>query len=274
MPKRPEHAIDPKRLDHLFSRTIDATPVHFVRPVDTDRPSWAAYQHHQYLGTLHAQPDSDSWWHVQSTRERHTHLDDAVRALRRPATWPSERERVRQWVNALLADPRLLVLDVQTTSLATAWAVQIGMTDRHGNTLFDEIINPLADITPAAAALHGITPEHAATAPTFSALLPTITHIVRGRRCLAYNLDFDRGVLERELRRHHHSDAQAQQWLRTCSWEDAMAPCATWTGLWAAHRHAYRYQPLRGPYNAVANCRTLLTTLRQIGSQNRLPSPR
>jgi hypothetical protein len=51
----PQHDPDPRRLDDLFSRTIDASPVRFVRPCDTDRPAWAAYENARYLGTLHAQ---------------------------------------------------------------------------------------------------------------------------------------------------------------------------------------------------------------------------
>ncbi len=47
-------------------------------------------------------------------------------------------------------------------------------------------------------------------------------------------------------------------------WVDAMRPYATWKGLWSACRHSYRYQPLGSSYEAVTNCRLLLTTLEQV----------
>ncbi|MGW5852742.1 hypothetical protein ACWFQ8_33355 [Streptomyces sp. NPDC055254] len=38
--------------------------------------------------------------------------------------------------------------------------------------------------------------------------------------------DFDRGVFERELVRHHGDTAAAGQWLGRVRWEDAMVPYA------------------------------------------------
>ncbi|MEU9157802.1 3'-5' exonuclease [Streptomyces sp. NPDC048417] len=243
---------------------MDASPVHFVRPLDTNRPTWVAYEGGQYLGTVHAQFDTGRHWHVQSLREQHLHLDDAVRALRRPATWPDDQERVRRWAHSVLGDHHLVVLDVQTTALNNPWAVQIGLTDRHGNVLFNEHLNPLADIAPEAAALHGITADQAAAAPPFGTFVPRLSRLLRGHRCLSYNAPFDSGVLKRELLRHLRSTTRACSWLDQCTWVDAMRPYAAWKGLWSAHRRDYRYQPLGGSYEAVTNCRILLATLERI----------
>ncbi|MFJ6898192.1 3'-5' exonuclease [Streptomyces hokutonensis] len=252
------------RLEHLFTRTVDARAVNFVRPGDTDRPTWAAYDETHYLGTVHAQFDDGRHWHVQSLREQHRHLDDAIRALRRPASWQAEHERVRRWASSILTDPRLIVLDVQTTNLTDPWAVQIGLTDRHGNALFNERLNPLADIAPTATSLHGITQQQAATAPPFGAFVPLLAQLLWSRRCLTYNAGFDRRVLERELRRYFHSATRSRAWLGQCTWAEAMRPYAAWKGLWSACRNAYRYQPLGSTYEAVTNCQRLLTTLEQI----------
>jgi hypothetical protein len=119
--------------DHWLEYLVDGTSVQLVRPSDTDRPFWAAYEETRYLGTVtvHGQFDLDGRWHVQPLNERHLSLDDAVRALRR------SRPRTRPTVGCgILRDPHLLAPDVQTTALHTAWAVQIGATDRDGNTLF------------------------------------------------------------------------------------------------------------------------------------------
>ncbi|MFG2794020.1 exonuclease domain-containing protein [Streptomyces sp. NPDC048419] len=254
----------PLHPSHLFTRTVDARAAHFVRPGDTDRPTWAVYEDTCYLGTVHAQFDSGRHWHVQSLKEQHLRLDDAVRALRRPATWPADHERVGRWARNVLADPRLVVLDVQTTTLTEPWAVQIGLTDRHGNVLFNEHLNPLADVAPAATALHGITQQRAAAAPPFAAFVPHLAQLMHGRRCLTYNAAFDRRVLERELHRYFRCTTRARAWLGKSTWADAMGPYATWKGLWSARHRSYRCQPLGSSYEAVTNCRLLLTTLEQV----------
>ncbi|MER7983416.1 3'-5' exonuclease [Streptomyces sp. NPDC095817] len=257
----------PPNLDHLFTHYVDARAADFVRPADTERPTWAIYQEARYLGTVHAQiSDVERHWHVQSLREQYRALDDAVRALRRPAaTWKADRARARSWAHRVLNDPHLIVLDTQTTSLADPWAVQIALTDSRGRVLFNEHLNPRADITPAATALHGITQQEAVTAPLFSQFVPHLAQLLHGRRCLTYNAAFDYNVLERELHRHFHNAAQARMWLARSTWVDAMRPYAAWKGLWSARRNGYRLQRLGSSYDAATNCRLLLTALEQVG---------
>ncbi|OEJ20948.1 3'-5' exonuclease [Streptomyces subrutilus] len=205
--------IDPTKLDDLFTREIDEQEVRFVRPGDTDRPDWCAYEGDRFLGMLYAESATgETLWRLGSTTEKHQHLDDAVRALRRPSSWPSERAQVSNWARRLLGDPSLVAVDIETTGLGEAWAVQIAATDRSGRVIFNELVNPLAEIDPEAVAIHKITPDRAATAATFGTLLPALTEALQGRTCVAYKVDFDRGCLERELRRHYGSQAPAEQW--------------------------------------------------------------
>ncbi|MFP8959023.1 exonuclease domain-containing protein [Streptomyces nanhaiensis] len=248
----------------VFSRLIDGRPVCFVRPHDTARPTWVAYEQQRCLGTLHARTDLDGLWHVQTLGERHALLDDAVRALRRPPAWPHERDRARRWAREVLADPDLLVVDIQTTGLHNPWAVQIGAVDGTGTVLIDELVDPQADIEAAAGALHGLTAAHLRGAPVFGALLPRLTPVFSGRRCVAYNASFDRAVLERELLRHHASRTPVRAWLGRCRWEDAMGPASVAKGLWSAEHGTYRNQRLGGRYDAAAKCRALLENLRQV----------
>lgn len=255
----------PDNTDHIFVRVIDEVPVRFVRPDDTELPTWVAYTPDEPLplGVVHAR-DTDGLWHVQSICERHHRLDDAVRALRRPQTWTREREQSRRWADQMLRDPDLVVFDVQTTGLGEAWAVQIAVLDRNQHVLLNEQLNPLAAITEEAAALHGITAKDVATAPTFDTLLPKLTQVLHGRRCLAYNLPFDQGVVERELRRHDPSPRFVQKWISASHWEDAIPPYAVWKGYWLANQRAYRYPRLSFAYEAVTNCHTLLAVLEEV----------
>ncbi|MFI9824399.1 3'-5' exonuclease [Streptomyces sp. NPDC052013] len=246
----------------LFVREVDELPVQFVKPADTDRPTWAVYQDGAYLGTVSGEHDGGrTTWRVQTTREVHRCLDDAVRALRRPASWPQEREQAARWAAALLANGSLLVVDVETTGRENPYAVQIAVVDRAGDVLFNEYVRPQAVIEPAAIAVHGITPQRVATAATFGQLLPRLAATLHGRAVVAYNAAFDRTVFERELRRHLGDACTARDWLGHIRWHDAMAPYAVWHGLWSAKRGTYRRQPLGGPHDAVADCHLLLDTL-------------
>lgn len=250
-----------------FGRMVDGLPVRLVRPSDTERPTWGVYQHERYLGTVHARPDGDGLWHVQSAAEQCRSLDDAVRMLRRPSCWSRQRQRVACWARAVLADPALLVIDVQTAGLgARAWAVQVAVLDGRGRTLVDELVDPGEPITVAASGLHGITGSHVARAPRFPDLLPELTGVVAGRRCVAYNARFDCGVLARELLRHHADVSAVRAWLAGSRWEDAMAPAAVAAGLWAVDRSQYRCQRLGGRYDAADKCRALLRCLHSLAS--------
>jgi DNA polymerase-3 subunit epsilon len=257
---------DPAGWDDLFVREVDGEPVNFVRPSDTDRPCWGVYggTGGTYLGTVDASRESGGLaWRTQGRGEVHARLDDVVRALRRPASWPRECGEVSRWAQRLLADETLLAVDVESTGLSEAYAVQIAATARDGSVLFDRLVRPLAEIEPGAVAVHGITPERVADAPTFADVLPELTALFVGRTVVAYKVEFDRGVLERELVRHG-GDTAARDWLARCRWEDAMVPWAVWQGLWSVKRGAYRNQPLGGPHEAVADCRQLLARLEEM----------
>jgi DNA polymerase III epsilon subunit-like protein len=258
---------DPALWEDLFTRDVDEQPVEFVRPADTEGPSWAAYEGGRYLGTLTAEFDFDGpMWRVQSTHEVHQDVDDAVRALRRPASWPSEREQVSCWARRLLADDALTAVDVETTGLRQSWAVQIAAVARDGTVLFSEYVNPRAEIEPGAIAVHGITPDRVVSAATFGELLPALATVLQGRTLVSYKAEFDRGCVERELTRHYGSADDAGRWLARCRWEDAMVPYAVWRGLWSVKRGTYRNQRLGGPHDAVADCRMLLQKLEHMGS--------
>jgi DNA polymerase-3 subunit epsilon len=41
-----------------LTRTLGTRVVHFVRPGDTDWPTWTVYEGTRYLGTVHAQFDT------------------------------------------------------------------------------------------------------------------------------------------------------------------------------------------------------------------------
>ncbi|WP_415953819.1 hypothetical protein [Streptomyces sp. KLOTTS4A1] len=49
---------DPAVWDDLFTRDIGQQSVQFVRPADTDRPTWSVYEAAVYRGTVAAEQDA------------------------------------------------------------------------------------------------------------------------------------------------------------------------------------------------------------------------
>ncbi|MET9427846.1 MULTISPECIES: 3'-5' exonuclease [unclassified Streptomyces] len=252
----------PQHLPHLFTRNIDTVPVHCVRPADTDLPTWAVYQHQHYLGTLHHHPSIG--WYVQHAREHHHHLNDAIRALRRPPTWPHTRARAADWAHRLLNADNMCVINIQTTGLRHPRALQIAVTNLDG-VLFNELLNPNHPIDPEATRLHHHTHHTTRNAPTFSDVLPYLTDTLRSRHCIAYNLSFVQHVLRGELARHRTPPRPARPSLQATSWHDAMTPIAHWAGLWSAKHQTYRRQKLHGSHEASVKCRALLQRLTDLG---------
>ncbi|MGW6260933.1 3'-5' exonuclease [Streptomyces sp. NPDC055085] len=261
------------RWEDLSSRDVDGETVQFARPADTGQATWALYRSGEYLGTVSADRDGGRLlWRVHATNETHETLDDAVRALRRPVSWQHERDQAARWARVLLADSSLLIADVESTGLEGSYAVQIAAVDRQGDVVFSEYVQPNAPIEPTASSVHGITSHQVRQAATFSQLLPRLTRTFHGHAVVAYNAAIDRGVFERELRRHFGGTASAaQDWLGGIRWHEAMTPYAVWRGLWSVERGAYRSQPLGGPHDAVADARLLLMRLKTMAESASTP---
>lgn len=258
---------DPATWDDLFVRDIDERLVEFVRPADTERPTWAAYEAGAYLGTVSAEADDGRpVWRVQTTREAHRGLEDVVRALRRPSSWPREREQAVRWARRLLADETLTAVGVESTGPDNAFVVRIVAVTPDGGVVLDEYVRPEAVIEPAAVAVHRIPPERVAQAPTFGELLPRLGDLLHGRTLVSHDAGFDIGVFERELARHHGDLTAAGQWLAQVRRQDATVPYAVWQGLWSADRGTYRDQPLGGHHDTVADAHLLLRRLEEMAA--------
>jgi DNA polymerase III subunit epsilon len=137
---------------------------------------------------------------------------------------------------------RVLIADFETTDLG-GYAVELGIIDIDGNTLFHERFNPLVPIEPDASRVHGIRDEDVRACPTFAERIEAIAQIVNGAVIVAYNAWFDRGVLNRELERVQggHSPCKAK-------WECAMS-------LYDVFRGRERSVPLPGgTHDAIGDC--------------------
>ena len=100
----------------------------------------------------------------------------------------------------------LVVIDFETTGVdaTTDRVIEIGMVGfDDGKVSFREarLMDPGMPIPEGARAVHGISDEEVAGAPSFAEALPGILELLKGRVPVAYNAGFDRGFLLAELDR-------------------------------------------------------------------------
>jgi DNA polymerase III subunit epsilon len=177
---------------------------------------------------------------------------------------PPDRLAAIQWARRLLAAPDAwVVLDTETTGLGiTDEIIQIAILAPGGAVLFDSLVKPLGrtSIPSEAAAVHGITIEMLAGAPTFPQIAPRLCEVVGARTVIAYNAEYDRRMLAQTA---VMSGARAPHW----TWDCAMIQYARFVGEWNPRRGEYRYQRLRaGDHSAAGDCRATLKLIAAMAS--------
>lgn len=212
--------------------------------------------------------------HMQSIRKRRQ--ADAREAARHARSW--------------LGSKRTVILDTETTDLS-GYLMQIAVIDTSGAVLLDTFVNPQAPIEPGAYAVHRISAEMVADAPTFAQIEPELRSVLGGRRIVTYNASFDREILRNELMRlygppresystsyeervawsdaYKAASAHADTWLRRRRWRCAMHAYAAWVGDWSSYHGSYRWHPLiGGDHSALGDCRACLAVLWRMAAED------
>lgn len=106
------------------------------------------------------------------------------------------------WAQALLAQPTLAFLEVDTDGLGeTASVIRVLLMNAHKQVLFDTLIRP-DHIPPASTlAITGIASQDLEHAPTLREVWPHLVEALTGKYLLSYGLTFDRGMLEQSVQR-------------------------------------------------------------------------
>lgn len=189
-----------------------------------------------------------------------------------------DRPAAIAWAAQALADPRMVVLDSETTGLGDdARLVELAVLDRHARPLLDTLIDPGVPIPAEATAVHGITDAMVCGAPDFGAVLPALEQALEGARLVIYNRRFDEGVIGGELARHHGLGADDRadlgEWwaARGITVECAMCHAADYRGQWDDQREGWRNPKLANPdpgaHRAASDCRALLGLLEAMAAE-------
>ena len=121
---------------------------------------------------------------------------------------PAHRRQSIQWARNLLAHG-FYVLDTETTGLGKAdEIVQIGIVDRQGEVLMNQLIKPTIAIPHAASAVHGIHDGDVTAAPSFKDVYIKLSMLLAGQFVVAYNMDFDWRMLQQTAGRYRLPDVR------------------------------------------------------------------
>jgi DNA polymerase-3 subunit epsilon len=174
----------------------------------------------------------------------------------------AEREAAIAWARELLGRSDWRLLDTETTGLdSDAQIVQLAVVSPTGEILLTTLVKPSIPIPAEASAIHGITNEHVAAAPTFPEVYPQLVALLAGRDVVAYNAAFDRSMVHAARRRY------GLPRLGVKSWQCAMQQYSVWCGEWSAFWEDYRFQALPGGNHAAAgDCLATLHVLRVMAS--------
>lgn len=106
-----------------------------------------------------------------------------------------------------LNDPdNCIFLDTETTGINPGGIVELSITDIHGKTLMDTLINPKMSIPHFATKVHGITNKMVSRAPTFAELAEEVASIFEGKHLVDYNSAFDLKFLQAEAKRTENAE--------------------------------------------------------------------
>jgi DNA polymerase III epsilon subunit-like protein len=172
-----------------------------------------------------------------------------------------DREQVIAIAAAYLARPeQYVVLDTETTGLDyNAEAVQIAVIDMESTVLLDTLVRPGCPLSEGATAVHGLTAADVADAPTFPLVHYRLAEVLRDKVAIAFNSDFDEGILYHEARRYELPPLPVQRWR--C----AIQVYAVFVGDWSEYHGNYRWYPLpNAAHHAAADCRATLALLRSM----------
>lgn len=110
----------------------------------------------------------------------------------------------------LSQDP--LFLDTETTGLGnTAQALEIGLVNARGETVYHTRLNPTVSIEPGAAAVHGISEAELADAPSWPDVAAQLQLHIGSRPLVIFNMDFDMRILKQTAAAHN----DPASWLDT-----------------------------------------------------------
>lgn len=150
-----------------------------------------------------------------------------------------------RFARAMLEPGAAVILDTETTDLHGAVCEVAVIDAATGTTLLDTLVNPGVPIQPGAAAVHGLADSEvtAPGVPDWPTVYKRLLRVTKDRIVLAYNADYDRGVIASDCSRH---GIRRTRLADIEHWADVMIPRTD-------HAHSRRWLPNGGGHRALGD---------------------
>jgi DNA polymerase-3 subunit epsilon len=166
-----------------------------------------------------------------------------------PKTDLTDRQQAIQTARAWV-DKFPLYLDTETTGLGSeAQIIDIAVVDASGQIILNTLIKPTCLIPAEATAIHGITDEMVARAPSFDVLWPFLFALLQKRTVITFNADYDFRLIEQSATAWEYVRESLDRDVCQCC---AMTLYAQYYGDWNDFRGNYKWQSLA---NAARQCK-------------------
>jgi DNA polymerase III epsilon subunit-like protein len=190
-----------------------------------------------------------------------------------------DRLEATDWAKQLLADPRAIILDTETTGLEGAEIVEIAIINTKGEVLFESLVKPHGEM--GATHIHGITAEDVAGAPTWRQIdSEVVAFLQTASRVVVYNAPFDAGMIDNSRKRwglpallevepmeKMEVDLEGSTLDPIINWQCAMDWYASWYGEWSSYFKSYKWQRLSGDHRALGDVRACLEYIKRMATQ-------
>ncbi|EMX8401574.1 3'-5' exonuclease [Yersinia enterocolitica] len=175
------------------------------------------------------------------------------------------RYRANRWLKN-----NCLILDTETTGLSgIAEIIEISIIDCTGKVLLNTLVKPRALIPEEVSAIHGITNEMVAAAPTWRDIHWQLMALIHTRTLVIYNIDFDVRLIMQTMEINNCGFAYLE-----LNAECAMRNYAEYYGQRDEKRNKFKWQSLSNaakqqgvvidgtPHRALSDCKTTLGIIR------------
>lgn len=138
-----------------------------------------------------------------------------------------------------------VIFDTETTGVKLIdEIIELGIIDAvTGDVILQTLLKPSIPIPAEATAVHGITNEMVANAPTWLDIQVDVIKALYGKRAIAYNSEFDRRMILQTASKYKASE-DLMEFYRTLEYPCAMKWYAEFYNEWNTYKGSYKWQKL------------------------------
>lgn len=152
---------------------------------------------------------------------------------------PIHRAEVIQWAQGLMSRKNFYVFDTETTGVGKSdEIVQIGVVDKYGTVIMNQLVRPSQPIPAVVSVIHGIYDEDVEESPSYMSVYVELSKVLAGEVVIAYNMDFDWRMLQQSGMKYRLPD------IRTGARDCAMKQYAKFNGKWNSKYRSYVWHKL------------------------------